>query len=146
MGAIQGSINSMIGTATGALALGKYAMEQQDANMMKKAELNEKILGLQKEVSDLQYEAEGKLAEQPAYGTPSWDEALKAAEMGDEELGAINSVVGGNTTNLEITMFDRAMRSSSDAISAKQNQLNALKSTFDNVGKSMVQRVLGRKK
>lgn len=146
MGVIQGSINNMLGTAGVIAGLGKNAMEQQDANILKKADLGEKIQGLQEEVGDMRYNTEEMMAEQPAYGTPVWNEALKEAEMSGEEPGAINSVIGGTTTNNDIIAFNRAMESASNAIAAKENQLAAFKRTYDNIGKSMIERAFGRKK
>ena len=146
MGVIQGSINNMLGTAGVIAGLGKNAMEQQDANILKKAEVGGQLNAMEEEISGLKEKQAGLMQEMPGAGTPEWDKATAEATRDDVEPGAINSVIGGTTTNNDIIAFNRAMESASNAIAAKENQLAAFKRTYDNIGKSMIERAFGRKK
>lgn len=131
MGAIQGSINSMIGTAAIAAAAGKHAMEQKSANEMQKASLNEQAITKGEEIKELQGQADAISKEHPELGTPMEESALalEEAEGGDDLLKA-----------------KEAMKTLSEKIAAKETQKKMLEQSFANVGKSPIQILFGGRK
>ena len=131
MGAIQSSVNTVLGTAAIAAAAGKHAMEQSDANAMKKAELSEAAAVKGEEITQLQSDANKILEENPVLGTPGEAEAL-----------ALEEAEGGE----DLAMAKRALSTLSEKIAAKSSQREAIMKSFANVGKSPIQRLFGGKK
>ena len=131
MGAIQGSINSMIGTAAIAAAAGKHAMEQKSANEMQKASLNEQAITKGEEIKDLQDQEAAILEEHKELGGPLEEHAL-----------AVEEAEGGD----DLRKAKEALKTLRDKIAAKETQKKMLEQSFANVGKSPIEMLFGGRK
>jgi hypothetical protein len=131
MGAIQGSINSMLGTTAIAAAAGKHAMEQKSANEMQKAQLNEQAITKSEEIKELQGEAETILSDNPELTAVDIDKRLE-----------IEEAEGGS----DLAKAKEAMDVIGKKIAAKEAQKKMLEQSFANVGKSPIEILFGGRK
>ena len=131
MGAIQNSVNSVLGTAAIGAAAIKHSVDTSEANEMKKAELSEAAAVKGEEISQLQGEASKIMEENPVLGTP-----------GEEEALSLEEAEGGE----DLAMAKKALETLSEKIAAKSAQKEAIMKSFANVGKSPIQKLFGGRK
>lgn len=99
MGAIQGSVNSMLGSVAGAAVGIKHIKNQEIANAEK---ATEDIMAAETDISNLNKEAKTIMEENPVLGTPGEAEALALEEAeGGEDLAMAKKALETLGTKIE---------------------------------------------
>ena len=131
MGAIQNSVNSVLGTAAIGAAAWKHSIDTADAAEAEKVDIANKAADIGADVADMQQKGAEIMADNPEIGTPGEADALEAeAEAGGHDLA----------------MAKKALETLGQKITARQAQLELLGKRFANVGKSPIQRLFGGRK
>ena len=130
MGAIQNSMNQMLGTAAAAATLGKHIMEQEDAKMIKLGEMSEQAARLDSDLREAKREDKAltEAGDQKGYNNPY---------MTDEQMRTLSK-------NPAYQEWAVAKEKVTNEIQIKEMNRDVISNMLNRVGKTPMQR-LGEK-
>lgn len=130
MGAIQNSVNQMLGTAAAAATLGKHIMEQEDAKAIKLGEMSEQAARLDLDILDAKREDKAlkESGDQKGYNNPN---------MTDEQFATLRQ-------NPAYQEWEVAKSKVANEIQIKEMNRDVISNMLNRVGKTPMQRLIDK--